>query len=247
MPTPRFLLAIPVYNEEQHLLEVLAEARKYIEAILVVDDGSTDGTAELLAGQRGLAVVQHPINRGYGASLGSAFSFAIRRGYDWLITMDCDRQHEPSLIPEFMAVAQREAADVVSGSRYLRALPGDQAPPPDRRQINARITELLNERLGLSLTDAFCGFKAYRVDALRRVGVTEPGYAMPLQFWVQAALAGLRIVELPVPLIYPDPRRQFGGGIDDPVRRFRYYVNVLETELERLAPMAGPAGIREAC
>ena len=86
----------------------------------------------------------------------------------------------------------------------------------DRCRINRLITEELNRRLGLSLTDAFCGFKAYRVAALAKIELTEPGYAMPLELWVRAVQLGLRIVELPVPLIYLDEKRSFGGGFMTP-------------------------------
>ncbi len=73
----------------------------------------------------------------------------------------------------------------------------------------------MNRRLGLKLTDAFCGFKAYRVAALARMKITEPGYAMPLEVWVQAAKLGLTIVEMAVPLIYLEEERSFGGALDD--------------------------------
>ena len=197
----RFLVAIPVYNEERHVAGVLDAVARQVRDILVVDDGSDDRTPELLAGRGDIGVVRHGENRGYGQSLASAFAFACRRGFDWLITMDCDGQHEPACIPEFKAVALRERPDVISGTRYPadRPVAGAQVPQ-DRRHINRLITRLLNQRLGLDITDAFCGFKTYRVSALRHIRTTVPGYAMPMQFWVQAARAGLRIMELPVAL-----------------------------------------------
>jgi dolichol-phosphate mannosyltransferase len=85
--------------------------------------------------------------------------------------------------------------------------------------------------LGLSLTDAFCGFKAYRVPALAKLTITEPGYGMPLELWVQAAHLGLRIVELPVPLIYLEEERSFGGSLDDGRKRLEYYHRVLDRAL----------------
>ena len=83
----------------------------------------------------------------------------------------------------------------------------------------------------LNITDAFCGFKAYRVSVLRGLNLTIPGYAMPLQLWVRAARAGLRIRELPVRLIYNDPNRHFGGQLDDPRARLQHYFDVLSAEL----------------
>ena len=106
------------------------------------------------------------------------------------------------------------------------------APPVDRRRINLQITEEINCCLGLKLTDAFCGFKAYRVDALRGLHLTEPGYAMPLELWVQAAFHGLRIIELPVPLIYLDEKRSFGGALDDSAKRLAYYHAVIDRAIQ---------------
>ena len=240
MAAPRFLLAIPAYNEERYLEGVLRQARTRIDDILVVDDGSTDRTRQILAAQPDLRVVRHATNLGYGRTLADAFNYAVQADFNWLITMDCDEQHEPAFIPRFVAAARRGDADLISGSRYLVGLEGDSAGPTDRRLINARITELLNERLDLGITDAFCGFKAYRVSALCQLAVTEPGYAMPLQVWVQAARAGMRIVELPVPLIYNDADRRFGGGLDEPATRYQYYVDVLEAALGRSTWPAPP-------
>ena len=216
----------------------------------MVDDGSTDGTARVLADQTGIEVIEHARNQGYGKSLADAFAYAMRRGYDWLITIDCDEQHEPSFIPKFKAVAQADEADIISGSRYLETLDGNSLPPEDRRQINAEMTELLNRRLGLGISDAFCGFKAYRVSALSKLCITEAGYAMPLQMWVQVWRAKHRIVELPVKLIYTDATRHFGGALDDPQTRRQHYLDVLETELarERFEPCSPfPTGQPAVC
>jgi dolichol-phosphate mannosyltransferase len=132
-----------------------------------------------------------------------------------------------------MREATRDDADIISGSRYLQRLPGNSLPPLDRRAVNQKVTDLLNEILGLGITDAFCGFKAYRVSALRQLDITVPGYAMPLQLWVQAARLGLRVREVPVQLIYNDPNRSFGAALDDADARLLYYYDVLIHELAR--------------
>jgi dolichol-phosphate mannosyltransferase len=104
--------------------------------------------------------------------------------------------------------------------------------------------------LGVELTDSFCGFKAYRVEALRRLRLSEDGYAFPMQFWVQAAANGLRVREVPVKLIYNDPNRSFGGPLDDPSIRMAHYRRVLHCELERCAarlPRAALSGVDAGC
>jgi dolichol-phosphate mannosyltransferase len=222
----RYLTALPVFNEANHVDAVIDEVVRYAGDVLVVDDGSTDGTAERLATRDDIFIVRHPKNRGYGAALKTAFDYAIRFHYDVLVTIDCDGQHEPQRI-QLLVDACRQA-DIVSGSRYLASSDAKSEAPAERRQINQMITREVNQRLGLSITDAFCGFKAYRVCALARLHITDSGYAMPLELWVQAAYLELKIVEVPVPLIYLEEKRSFGGSLDDGAKRMEYYHQVLD-------------------
>ncbi len=240
----RILIAIPVYNEAAHVDRVLREVQSYHGDILVVDDGSTDGTADLLQQRHDIHLIRHRDNEGYGQSLIDAFAYADAHGYDWVITMDCDEQHEPRHIPAFIAAIEDDQADIVSGSRYLdEALSGDAAPT-DRRRINMQLTELINQTLHLGLTDSFCGFKAHRVSAMRRLRLDETGYAFPMQLWPRVALEGLRVIEIPVRRIYNDPNRVFGGQLDDPDRRLRHYLGVFHRELAPLAARTGDTGDR---
>ncbi len=245
-PTPtRVLLAIPVYNEEQYVDTVLTEVRKRVDDILVIDDGSTDRTPMLLS-QHPVEVIRHATNRGYGRSMMDMFRWAAVDGFDWLVTMDCDEQHEPAAIPDFLAAIERNDTDVVSGSRYFDADSLVDAPPPDRRRINHLLTGEINHRLGLELTDAFCGFKAYRVASLAKLDLDVDGYDFPMQFWVQAVANGLRVAELPVRLIYNDPTRSFGGPLDDAENRLAVYRRTFEREIttcrDRLPITAAAAG-----
>jgi dolichol-phosphate mannosyltransferase len=238
---PRVLTALPVYNEASHLDAVLASVRDHADDVLVVNDGSDDGTAEMLAKYADVAVVTHEVNRGYGAALATAFRYAVDEGYDVLVTIDCDGQHEPQLIREL--ASRVDSYDIVSGSRYLGTSVQEASfAPADRRRINLTITGELNELLGLDLTDAFCGFKAYRVEALRDLRITEVGYAMPLELWVQAACLELKIVEMAVPLIYLDEKRSFGGSLDDAETRLTYYRDVISRARQRTLAM--PCGAR---
>ena len=230
----RILTALPVHNEARHVCSVLDEVRRYSDDVLVVDDGSTDETPELLSRRLDVRTLTHEVNQGYGGALKSAFDYALENDYDVLVTIDCDGQHEPKLIPELAAAVFATPGgpmDLVSGSRYLRPLADGSHPPEDRRKINMEITDWLNRRFHLGLTDAFCGFKAYRVPALAQLQITEFGYAMPLQLWIQAARRGWKVVEFPVPLIYLDESRSFGGSLDDAQRRLIHYYEVLHREI----------------
>ena len=247
----QFLIALPVFNEDKHVQEVLDQVRRHTDNILVVDDGSTDNTACILkerARLRGdVTVIHHEKNLGYGAALATAFAYALQPRedgscWDGLVTIDCDGQHQPQLIPSFIAAIgdpKAPAADIVSGSRYLKDLPDNSQAPEGRRRINMEITAEINEQLGLSLTDAFCGFKAYSRKALQALPVTEPGYAMPLEVWVLAAAEKLRIVELPVPLVYLDLTRSFGGALDDGATRIAHYREILERTIRSIQARSG--------
>ncbi len=228
----RILLGIPVFNEAQYVEGVLAEVRQYASDILVIDDGSTDETPSMLARQP-VEVIRHATNRGYGRSMQDMLRWAQFDGYDWLITMDCDLQHEPAAIPQFLEAIDRGQSDVISGSRYLRPHEGDDSPPPDRRNINRHMTRLVNAELGLGITDAFCGFKAYRTAGCAGLTLGVDGYDFPMEFWVEAWRAGLQVEELPVRLVYNDPTRTFGGALDEVDSRRRIYEATLQRALKR--------------
>jgi dolichol-phosphate mannosyltransferase len=247
----QFLTALPVFNEEKYVQEVLDQVLQHTDHVLVVDDGSTDNTTSILKQRvkaRGdVTVIHHETNRGYGAALTTAFAYALHPREDgtcWkgLITIDCDGQHQPQLIPSFIAALENpenNPPDIVSGSRYLARLPNNDDAPEGRRHINMEITHEINQRLGLSLTDAFCGFKSYSRKALESLPVTETGYAMPLEVWVLAAAAKLNIVEVPVPLVYLDLTRSFGGALDDGTTRIAHYREILERTIRSIRARSG--------
>lgn len=248
----KILTAVPVYNEERHVHRVLDAIAPLADDLLVVDDGSSDQTPQMLLQRADIYHIQHPTNLGYGAALNSAFQFALEGGYDALITLDCDGQHQPSFLPQFrQAITQ---ADIVSGSRYLQDFSADSHAPQDRRAINRTITNQLNDLFDWNLTDAFCGYKAYSAKAMSQFHITELGYAMPLQLWAQAYAAGLRIQEIAVPRIYTDEKRSFGGSLDDSALRLNHYRGVLQESLrelgleeQHLVPVAGDCNPQSSC
>lgn len=241
----RTLVAIPVFNEEKYVESVLERVLQRVPDVLVIDDGSSDATPGLVA-KFPVRLIQRERNIGYGRSIRDAFAYADAHEFDWLITMDCDEQHEPAAIPEFIAEAARNTHDIISGSRYMTTYRDNDSPPPDRRAINHMMTREINSRLGLNLTDSFCGFKAHRVAAMRNLRLTIDGYAFPMQFWVQTRAHGLRIREIPVRLIYNDPTRTFGGPLNDAGVRLAHYRDVLHRELcreSRALPREALAGL----
>ena len=226
----KILVAIPVFNEVD-VYNIIQRVKDFSLDILVIDDGSTNGFREGLTSAGNIRVIIHPRNLGYGKTIIDAFMFAIKSGYDYLLTIDSDGQHEPEEIPLFLKEIPFHDYDILSGSRYFFRTRIDKEVPLERYLVNKEITGIINRITGFSLTDSFCGFKAYKVGKLKAMRLTEYGYGMPLQLWVQAWKLGLRVREIPVKLIYKDFTKQFKGVLENADIRLRYYKNIIEEEL----------------
>ena len=231
------LIVLPVYNEEKNLKEVIEEVKlnidKNITDILVIDDGSTDKSSEILREIKEIKIIKHENNLGYGATLIEGFNYAIEKNYKYVITIDCDRQHQPKDIKKFFNEIKNSDYDIISGSRYLDFNPNKILyVPPDRYKINKKITEKLNRITNYNLTDSFCGFKAYKVSALKRLKLNEKGYGMPVQLWVEAFKNKLKVKEIAVELIYLDFTKNFNNNFKSILERYRYYLKVLEKSLK---------------
>ncbi len=153
----KYLVVLPAYNEETSIREVLREIRGNIAFAdtLVVDDGSNDMTALSAAGE-GAMVISHPFNLGYGAALQTGFRFAVRRGYDYVITMDADGQHVPSSTRNLIDAMDRHQADVVIGSRFING--GYRVGIV--RKIGIRLfAHIARVYTGMNITDPTSGFQ----------------------------------------------------------------------------------------
>ena len=225
------LIALPAYNEKEDIGYIIPQIQKYNLDILVIDDGSTDGTQKELSEIGNIKIITHEKNLGYGRTLIDAFQYGISNGYDYLITMDCDGQHIPDEIPIFLE--QVPEYDMISGTRYSSPDNLSKEVPRDRYKINMEITQIINRITDLNLTDSFCGFKAYKIDSLKKMNLTEKGYGMPLQLWMQASKLGLLIKEIPVKLIYNNLSKRFGGKLDNPVKRLSYYKEIIRNEVNK--------------
>ena len=229
----KILVALPVFNEsDAHT--IIQGVKKFSLDILVIDDGSTDGIDKWLPHDTNVQTIIHPENLGYGKTIIDAFAYAVDKSYDYLVTIDGDGQHESEEISLFLKEIPLGDSDIVSGSRYLLPTEMDDEAPLERYLINKEVTSILNRITGFQLTDSFCGFKAYNVEKLRKIHLTEHGYGMPLQFWVQAWKAGLRVKEIPVKLIYKDLTKRFKGNLENPDRRLLYYKNIITSEMRRV-------------
>lgn len=192
----KILVGIPAYNEERYISGVVLLARQYADEVVVVDDGSTDRTAEF-ARLAGATVIVSEGNLGYGATIQAIFNQAAERLPDVLITLDGDGQHDCNDIPKFVAAIE-EGADVVIGSRALQR----HRIPPYRRlgqKILARLTNLASRT---NLSDTESGFRAYSRKAMRGLKLTQRGMAVSAEIITRASALGLAIDEVPISISY---------------------------------------------
>lgn len=202
----KIAVVIAVLNEAQIIGSVLQKMPEDID-IIVVDDGSTDDTAQI-ATTFGAKVVRQTINLGQGIALTTGFMAALMHDYEIIIEMDGDGQHDPHDIPRFVRALQETGCDLVVGSRRLGS--SYEGEPFFRRQFLPTLTSVINLFTGYRLTDSMCGFRAFRASSLRRchsvLRETTGRQYVAAEWFIKFSKAGLTVAEIPVHL----EKRQHG-------------------------------------
>jgi glycosyltransferase involved in cell wall biosynthesis len=190
---------LPAYNAAAHLAAVIADIRRGDPAlrILVVDDGSTDGTGDV-ARAAGVEVEVHVPNRGKGAALATGFAWALAEGLDWVYTMDADGQHPPAEMAVLRAEAERGGWDVVVGNRL------DDAPnmPWVRKRTNEFTSWVVSRMAGTRIPDSQNGYRLFRVACLRGLQLRTTRYDTESEILVRLARRGCTVGAAPVSTIY---------------------------------------------
>ncbi|MDQ7779423.1 MAG: glycosyltransferase family 2 protein [Planctomycetota bacterium] len=188
---------IPALNEAGHIESVVRDAASLVDAVIVVDDGSTDATAAC-AQHAGARVVRHHARRGKGSALRSGFACALDLGCSAVVTLDGDGQHDPHEIPKLIDRWHRTRAGIVIGSRM-----GDTSTMPVHRQFTNRSSSAIVSLLcSKRINDTQSGYRLVSSEVIRAVKTTLPNYEMESELLVKAARAGFAIVEVPVRTIY---------------------------------------------
>lgn len=206
------VVAIPCLNEERFIGSVVAKAKRYAHRVVVIDDGSTDMSADI-AEETGALVHRHGENRGYGAAICSALDQGRSLGADILITLDGDGQHDPRDIPRLIKPILDGEADVVVGSRFL----GTANRSPLYRRMGQRVLNVAtNLGSGHKISDSQSGCRAYSGKALRELTLYERGMSVSSQIQFAIQESGLRVAEIPIDVVYNEKakRNPMGHGIN---------------------------------
>ncbi len=190
---------IPAYNEEDTIAKIILLTKKYVDKVIVCDDGSTDLTGEIAVGLSAL-LIKHTQRKGYGAAVRSLFNKAIKLGADLVVTLDGDGQHNPDELPMLIEPILQGNADMVIGSRFIDENANDV--PRLRRIGIGAITRLTSIASGVKIHDAQSGFRAYSKKAIKLLELTEDGMGASTEILLKAYGKDLRIVELPITVRY---------------------------------------------
>lgn len=197
---------VAAFNEEKTISAVLSDLGKYVDRIIVVDDGSSDKTSEMARGGK-VALLRHLSNLGQGAALQTGFEYAKRQKVDIVITYDADGQFLAKDIPRLIEPIVHKKADIVLGSRFLG------------QAVNIPLTRLITLKLGimftfifsgLKLTDTYNGLRALNNRALHKINITQNRLAHASEILDQIKAKKLKYVEIPVTVIYTDYSIQKG-------------------------------------
>lgn len=206
-PIERIAVLIPTYNERENLPGVIERVRATVPDadVLVLDDNSPDGTGrvadEMAAADSRIFVLHREVKEGLGAAYLAGFRWALERDYDAIVEMDADGSHRPEHLPMMLEAAAQ--ADLVIGSRYV---PGGRVVnwPVGRKAISVAGNVYIKAVLGMPVNDATAGYRVYRAETLRTIGlddVESAGYCFQTDLTVRTVRAGLTVVEVPITFV----------------------------------------------
>ena len=206
-------ILIPAYNEEMNIQHTIEKVKKFVTSnkIVIVDDGSTDDTTDKVQ-KEGVHLLKHAKNMGKGMSHRTGFDFAIKKGFDVVITMDADGQHAPEEIPDFLKSLSRY--DIIIGTREYNI-----RNMPIIRYWTNRTTSLVTSLLSRTIIrDSQSGYRLIKTEILRKVHLKTKHFQTETEILIQAGRMGYRIGEIPIRTIYSIKRRSYINPVIDTLR-----------------------------
>jgi len=197
----RVAAVIPAYNEGRTVASVVEGVRRVVDRVIVVDDGSSDDTANR-ARAAGAEVIAHAANAGKGAAVRTGLARVIEENYTHVLLLDADMQHLPEEAGSLLAQAEQGGADVVVGERRF-----DRSRMPAARYHANRLgSRALSWFVGVPIQDTQCGFRVFRVDAIRTLELTASGYEIETEMLIKVRRRGGRVAAVPITAVYSDQR-----------------------------------------
>ena len=197
----RICALVPAFNEATQIAKVVLGAIQHVDEVVVIDDGSNDGTAEA-ARAGGATCLQLPANRGKASALRTGIEFAAARGFTHVLTLDGDGQHRPEDIPVLIQAAVRTGADMVIGTRTFER----HSMPRARFYSNTVGSRLASALVGREIRDSQSGFRLIRLDQLVSLELRSRFYEFEMEVLIKMARGGCSIEQAPIPAIYEDGR-----------------------------------------
>lgn len=218
----KFCVIVPTYNNEKTLEEVLSGVLKVSNNVIVVNDGSTDCTSEILQKFLSVHVISYPLNKGKGYALRKGFEFAIEQGYRYAITLDSDGQHFATDVDVFLKKAEEEPDSLIIGSRIL--------PEEKMRKGSSFANRFSNFWVrfitGINLPDTQTGYRLYPLDKMKRMHFFSKKYEFELEVLVRLAWNNVKVVDVPIHVYYPEKKERISHF--RPFRDF-FRISVLNT------------------
>ena len=222
------VVLIPTYNNEKTLKQVIDSVRLYSPNIMVVNDGSTDSTAEILSKEEGIHIVSYENNRGKGYALKTGLREAINLGYKYAITIDSDGQHYADDIPVFINEIKENPKSLLVGARNLQA----ENMPSKNTFANKFSNFWYKVETGITLSDTQSGFRLYPLDFIKSTRFITRGYEFEVEVIVRAAWKGILVKNVPIKVFYPKAEERVSHF--KPLRDFTR-ISILNTYLVLLA------------
>ncbi len=191
---------IPFYNERNSIKSIIINTLPFVDSLILIDDGSTDGSSELIPQNDNIYMLKHETNLGKGAALKNGLTESYIKGNDITITLDADLQHPPESIPEFIKALN--SFDIVIGNRL-----GNLKKMPIQRIASNKLTSfLLSIKTGTKLLDTQCGYRAFRNNVLKDILPVFSGYEAESEMLIKAARKNFRIGFTEIPTVYGDEK-----------------------------------------
>jgi glycosyltransferase involved in cell wall biosynthesis len=212
---------IPALNEAVYISDIIKDIKAIGIDAVVIDDGSKDATSSI-AGKAGAYLIRHPVRLGKGASIKDGLNYAIIKGYDIVITMDADGQHQASDIPRFLDMAKSNSVHAIVGNR----MSNPKNMPPIRILTNRLMSFIISAICRQNIPDTQCGFRLFKREAIVGLDINSRKFEIESELLIKLSRRGCRIRSLPIMSIYGDETSQI-RPFRDTMRFIRFLIRIL--------------------